>query len=49
MIYSIYNIVYFKSEDGRRVIYLPEILREEIIKQVHIEVGHQGTYKSNKI
>lgn len=39
------DILYFTSKDGKRIIYLPETLKEEIIKQTHIEMGHQGTYK----
>lgn len=40
------DILYFKPGNGAgKVIYLPKILRDEVIQQVHIEMGHQGTYK----
>lgn len=40
------DILYFRPETSEKpVIYLPKILTEDIIKQVHIEMGHQGAYK----
>lgn len=40
------EILYYKpGGNSMKVIYLPETLREEIIKQVHLEMGHQGAYK----
>ena len=38
------NIVYYKTEE-RLVVYLPAIIKEDIVNQIHIEMGHQGAYK----
>lgn len=40
------EILYFQPEGALlKVIYLPETLREEVIRQVHLEMGHLGAYK----
>lgn len=40
------DILYFTPNNSkRRVFYLPETLREELILQVHEEMGHQEMYK----
>lgn len=38
------GVLYFKPTEVK-VIFLPSILREETIKQVHLEMGHQGSFK----
>lgn len=38
-------LYYSPGEGDKRVLFLPESLREEIIWQVHLEMGHQGAYK----
>ncbi|KAI5646942.1 integrase core domain-containing protein [Phthorimaea operculella] len=41
------GILYYDPPNvDRQVIFLPEILREETCKQVHIEMGHLGVYKT---
>lgn len=43
------DILYFTPNNSkRRVFYLPETLREELILQVHEEMGHQEMYKMIK-
>lgn len=40
------DILYFQPETAlRKVIFLPESIRTEVIQQVHLEMGHQGAYK----
>lgn len=40
------DTLYFQPETAlRKVIFLPESIRTEVIQQVHLEMGHQGAYK----
>lgn len=40
------NILYYTTGGNlAKVIYLPEQLRQDLIRQVHLEMGHQGAYK----
>lgn len=40
------DTLYFKPDKAKaEVIYLPEVIREELIERVHLEMGHQGVYK----
>lgn len=38
------NVLHVQFGD-KEVVVLPEVLREEMIQQVHLEMGHQGAYK----
>lgn len=38
-------LYYLPGEGSRKVLFLPESIREEVIWQVHFEMGHQGAYK----
>ncbi|CAK1595948.1 unnamed protein product [Parnassius mnemosyne] len=44
--YSLKNDVLYYKTNLQEVIYLPKALRQDIINQVHVEMGHQGPYKS---
>lgn len=40
------GILYFKpGNDRKEVIYLPRVLINDVINQIHLEMGHQGAYK----
>lgn len=39
------GILYLKIRETTKVIFLPAVLRNPIINQVHLEMGHQGTSK----
>ncbi|CAK1582935.1 unnamed protein product [Parnassius mnemosyne] len=43
--YSLKNDVLYYKTNLQEVIYLPKALRQDIINQVHVEMGHQGPYK----
>lgn len=39
------ELLYFVDNIGSNILYLPKNQREDVIKQTHVEMGHQGAYK----